>query len=510
MIRFLTRRFLAMLAVLFASTYSIYLLIAYSGDPLTQIKMAGEDNQEYLLDQATKELHLDVPPALRYFIWLRGVLGVFIGHADLGLTRGSSPVAEVIAVAVPTTIRLVLLSTILAMVIGITIGLVTALRQYSKFDYSITFISFLFYSLPIFWVAFLLKEFLAIGFNDFLANPEITLQIAGIYGLITGLIWASILGGSRKRFWLTWLIVAVASALHLYLLGPFGWFKTPSLGPIFIVLLSAAIAVSLSALLGLNLNIKSLRAALIQPLVGLIAYFVLQPLFNSKWVEWKTALLFAALIVIAVISARLLGGENRKSITAVSVVTAIATAGLLLFDRGLQSWNDYFNNEWISGRPIATIGEATTDITGSTWLLQVDGATHLLLPTMALMVISIATYVRYTRSSQLEVMNLDYIRTARAKGLTESNVVIRHAFRNALIPLTTVMALDFAGVIGGAIITEKVFGWRGMGTIFSEALVAIDLNLAMGVVLITTTSALIFNLIADLLYSVLDPRIRVR
>jgi peptide/nickel transport system permease protein len=125
------------------------------------------------------------------------------------------------------------------------------------------------------------------------------------------------------------------------------------------------------------------------------------------------------------------------------------------------------------------------------------------------MLISVAGYVRYSRASLLEVLNQDYIRTARAKGLNERTVIMRHAFRNSLIPLTTIMAFDFAGVIGGAIITERVFAWRGMGTLFNAGLAAFDLNLVMGVILITSISALLFNLIADLVYAALDPRIRV-
>jgi peptide/nickel transport system permease protein len=125
------------------------------------------------------------------------------------------------------------------------------------------------------------------------------------------------------------------------------------------------------------------------------------------------------------------------------------------------------------------------------------------------MLVSVAGYVRYSRASLLEVLNQDYIRTARAKGLTERTVIMRHAFRNALIPLTTIMAFDFAGILGGAIITEQVFAWRGMGTLFNTGLAKFDLNLVMAVVLITSISALLFNLIADLVYSALDPRIRV-
>jgi peptide/nickel transport system permease protein len=143
-----------------------------------------------------------------------------------------------------------------------------------------------------------------------------------------------------------------------------------------------------------------------------------------------------------------------------------------------------------------------------------DSFTHLLLPTAALLLASLAGYTRYTRASLLEVMNQDYIRTARAKGLSERAVVMRHAFRNALIPITTIVALDFGALIGGAVITERVFGWVGMGQMFQQALGAggspwPDVNPIMGVFLVTGIAAVVFNLLADLIYTSLDPRIRV-
>ena len=109
----------------------------------------------------------------------------------------------------------------------------------------------------------------------------------------------------------------------------------------------------------------------------------------------------------------------------------------------------------------------------------------------------------------LEVLNQDYIRTARAKGLSERTVVMRHAFRNTLIPISTIVVVDLAGVIGGAIITERVFGWHAMGTLFQNALTSFDLNLLMGVFFVTASLSVLANLIADLLYSFLDPRVRV-
>jgi len=105
---------------------------------------------------------------------------------------------------------------------------------------------------------------------------------------------------------------------------------------------------------------------------------------------------------------------------------------------------------------------------------------------------------------------MDYIRTARAKGLNERTVIMRHALRNAMLPLTTILVNDFAGVIGGAIITEQVFGWKGMGSVFKDALDNYDLNLFMGVFILGAVLTIMANLAADLLYGVVDPRIRIR
>jgi peptide/nickel transport system permease protein len=109
----------------------------------------------------------------------------------------------------------------------------------------------------------------------------------------------------------------------------------------------------------------------------------------------------------------------------------------------------------------------------------------------------------------LETMHQDYVRTARAKGLTERTVVMRHAFRNALIPLTTLAAFDFGALISGAIITETIFGWRGMGVLFVNGLARSDPYPVMGFYLVTAISVVVFNMLADMSYAYLDPRIRL-
>jgi peptide/nickel transport system permease protein len=137
-----------------------------------------------------------------------------------------------------------------------------------------------------------------------------------------------------------------------------------------------------------------------------------------------------------------------------------------------------------------------------------DRAYHLVLPVMVLMVASIAQYSRFMRASMLEVVNADYVRTARAKGLSEQRVTMRHAFRNALIPLVTVVALNFGGLLGGAIVTETVFSLDGMGLYFYNSLGTADPYPVMAWLMITATIIIVFNLIADILYGVLDPRVR--
>lgn len=130
------------------------------------------------------------------------------------------------------------------------------------------------------------------------------------------------------------------------------------------------------------------------------------------------------------------------------------------------------------------------------------------LPVVTLATVFIAGESRFARASMLEVINADYMRTARAKGLSERRIILRHGLRNAMIPLVTLWALDFAALLGGSIITEQIFSWPGLGRLFLDGLFAQDLNLVMAIVMFTAFLAIVFNLIADLLYGVLDPRIR--
>jgi peptide/nickel transport system permease protein len=137
-----------------------------------------------------------------------------------------------------------------------------------------------------------------------------------------------------------------------------------------------------------------------------------------------------------------------------------------------------------------------------------DRIQHLALPVIVLAVASIAQYSRYMRAAMLEVINSDYVRTARAKGVNERRVIMKHAFRNALIPLTTVVALNFGVVLGGAVVTETVFSLDGMGLYFISNLIEGDPYPIMAWLMVTAILVVFFNLVADVLYGFLDPRVR--
>jgi peptide/nickel transport system permease protein len=135
---------------------------------------------------------------------------------------------------------------------------------------------------------------------------------------------------------------------------------------------------------------------------------------------------------------------------------------------------------------------------------------HLILPVTVLSLNSVARYSRYLRSSMLEVLNQDYVRTAHAKGLANQVVVIRHALKNALIPLMTLVLLDIPFLFGGALIVEQVFAWPGMGRMYWEHAVWVDYPVLMGILVLISILVVMCNLIADISYAFIDPRIRLQ
>ena len=149
--------------------------------------------------------------------------------------------------------------------------------------------------------------------------------------------------------------------------------------------------------------------------------------------------------------------------------------------------------------------------TGACWLpagSALDQAIHLVLPVITLTIVSVSGYSRYIRGSMLEVLRQDYVRTARAKGLMERFVIVKHALRNALIPFVTLLVFELPGLFGGAIITESIFSWPGMGRLYYSALTNNDYPVAMAIFFIIAVLTLIATLLRDIAYTIIDPRIR--
>ena len=135
-------------------------------------------------------------------------------------------------------------------------------------------------------------------------------------------------------------------------------------------------------------------------------------------------------------------------------------------------------------------------------------ALHMILPVMTIAFVSIAAYSRYIRSTMLEVLNQDYIRTARAKGLRGRYILIVHALKNASLPIVTLIGLDLALLLGGALVTERIFAWPGMGRLFLDHMQRFDVPVVMGILVLLSVTVVVFQIITDLTYALLDPRIR--
>jgi len=503
---FIIRRLFISFFVLLGATFIVYVLAASAGDPRSALEESTDPGKANRIAAMTRNLSLDVPIIPRYFAWLGGALGCLIGKCDLGNTASGAPVSGGLSVAMGSTLRLVVFALVIAIVVGVSIGMITALRQYSGLDYSVTFLAFLFFSLPVFWIAVLMKQFLAIKFNDWLKAPSIPPWVILASAAVTGLIAAGVVGGDRRRRLAAFGGAAIAVGLLMTYFAVTDWFAEPAIGPVAMVVMSAITAIAATALFAGFRSRVVLYATLVTAAVGVICYFALDSVLADPTILVIIGLLVLALLVGAGIGAAM-GGLYRSQAIKACMLTAFGCGGLIFASELLAALPAY--SAEVNGVVVATIGATTPNFSGNFWETTLDQLGHLLLPTIAIVLISIAAYTRYTRSSMLEVMNADYIRTARAKGLTERTVVVRHGFRNALIPITTIVALDVGGLIGGAIITETVFGWSGMGKYFNDALKIPDPNAVMGFFLVTGTAIVLFNMVADITYGFLDPRIRL-
>lgn len=334
MLVYTARRLLAAIPVLIAASIFCFLLIDISGDPLARLRFLEPPPEEAVIAAEEARLYLDRSMPERYWLWLTG----FGGNGDIGLLRGefgpssrgtAFDIGAEIGSRLLITLRLVVIALMLAVGAAILAGVISAVKQYSAIDYTLTFIGFLALAMPTFWLAALIKE-------------------AGVW-----------------------------------------------------------------------------------------------------------------------------------------------------------------TNQQVGAQIFYTIGARSADTRGfSTWERITDAAGHMVLPTLALMLTAFAALSRYQRASMLEVLNSDYVRLARAKGLRNKVVMRRHALRTALIPLTTLSLLLVAGTIDGAILIETVFQWRGLGTFFVESVRNNDSYAVMGWLMLSGIIVITANLIADILYGLLDPRIR--
>ena len=322
MLTYIIRRLLYSIVVLIAASFIIFTFVSISNDPLSFLRMQPTASEQ-TIQNITERKHLDEPILVRYLYWVQDAVTNQFGTT----TIGDRPILPDLQRVMGHTLQLVIAAELLAILAAVFIGVYSALRQYSVFDYTATTFSFVGLATPVFWLALMLQVLF----------------------------------------------------VNIYL-----WFD----------------------------------------------------------------------------------------------IRIFYTANLSGVDPG----------------------------TGIHFVL--DRAQHLGLPVIVLAIASVATYSRYMRASMLEVINSDYVRTARAKGLAERRVTMGHAFRNALIPLVTIVALNFGALLSGAVVTETVFALDGMGFYYYNQLLLGDPYPVMAWLMVVATLVIVFNLVADIAYGFLDPRVR--
>ncbi len=223
---------------------------------------------------------------------------------------------------------------------------------------------------------------------------------------------------------------------------------------------------------------------------------------TALFMSCALAFAFSAGLVLGVLAARRVNGWPDTLISTLGLVFyAIPSFWLGLMLIVLFS----VKLAWLPPGGFESIGQG---LTGLAHVLDV--ARHLVLPILSLSLIFLAIYLRLMRASMLEVMTLDFVRTARAKGLSEGHVLRRHVLRNALLPMVTFVGLQFSTMLGGSVVVESVFSLPGLGRLAFESVVQRDLNTLLGIVLVSAVLVIVVNFIVDLLYAKLDPRIVAR
>lgn len=510
MLSYVARRLAVSSGVLLAASVVMYALTALSADPLSDLYDQPEPSRSQLIAARTEAMRLDLPLPLRYLNWL-GEVGRCVappyGDCTLGTDRMGTPVAERLFPAMGVSIRLVLVATVVSIVLGVLLGVVSALRQYSTFDHAVTLFAFLCFSLPTFWFAGLLKQYLAVELNDWLADPSLTVATLLGIGVAAGLAGSVIAGGPPRRRLVVFGAVAAGVCGGLFLLLVTGWFTRPGLGWPGVAAISVLAAVAMTALFAGLRQRRVLIAALATAAAGFGAHVVLR-LWRPELDGPGLALAALLTVVVSAAVGWLVAGPRQRLGAGVCVGTGLVAGLTVSAEEMLLRYPDYV--ELRNGRPVPTAGSGTPGLDGDFWLSALDSAAHLALPTVTLMLVAVAGYVRYTRASVLEARDADHVRAAYAKGLPHRFVVVRHILRNALTPLLTLVGFDFVALIGGSVVIETLFGWTGgLGAYFTTALGEVDLNPVMGVFLVTAAATFAMNLVVDISYGLLDPRVRL-
>jgi peptide/nickel transport system permease protein len=319
MLTYIVRRALYTAPVLLVSSFLSFTFVSLAGDPTANLRQNPRVSQ-LTLHLLQHKYHLDQSIPVRYWYWLQDVFTHKLGTSLIT----NQPIWPDITRTIGHTAQVVILADVLALALGIVVGVFSAIRQYSIFDYFFTSVSFIGFAMPVFWLALLL-----------------------------------------------------------------------------------------------------------------------QILFVDVYLKWNVRIFYTSQL------------------------------------------NAHGNATW-----------------------SIDRLQHIALPVIGLSIVSFALYSRFMRASMLDVINSDYVRTARAKGLPERRVIVRHIVRNALIPLVTVSALNLSALLSGAIVTETVFSLDGIGFYFVNELGQQDVNAVMAYLMVTAVIIVFFNLVADIVYGVLDPRIR--
>jgi peptide/nickel transport system permease protein len=389
-----SRRILAMIPILLFVSMAIFGLIQLQpGDFIDELRLANPRMTTADVERLRREYGLDQPWYVQYGKWLARAV-----RLDFGLSRENGYVSAadyVFEQRLGNTVTLSTTAFLIALFIGIPIGIFAAVRQYSFLDYVTTFLSFVGFSVPVFWLGIMMLILFGVTFKVF---PTGGMQSEGVTQYVE----------SAEKFSATG-------------------------------------------------QVKKLERQ------------------NGQYV-----------LTLAVYDQTTQAEVNQDVTLPVDIVPSVVV-------------DDYVSEG-------QALGQKVTFASWWAWLL--DRLHHLVLPSIALSIISIAGWTRFMRASLLEVINQDFVRTARAKGLGERIVIYKHALRNALIPIVTLVGLSIPGILNGAVLTETVFNWPGMGTALLDSVVKKDYNVAMVILMMLAIVTLTANLLTDLAYGLVDPRIR--